>query len=271
LQTRFGEVPLKVFGEHNLQNIAGAKNVCNELGVFDEDFYKAIATFEGAANRLQLLAEGSSTVVFKDFAHSPSKLTATVSAMKQQFKSRKLVAVMELHTFSSLNKDFMKEYAGSMDEADVPVVFFDKHTFEHKKMPLLDEQFVKENFANQRLRIFTDAQSLQQFISAAGVEPGQSVADEFGHLCRHGFECRGLANYSLIVFLMISVESRLPVSNRKVVSVMGLPFFKYTLLPSSFSGYFVGVFLFLLARYLYLHRVVHLSILHLVMHQQLPH
>lgn len=164
LQTRFGEVPLKVFGEHNLQNIAGAKNVCNELGVFDEDFYKAIATFEGAANRLQLLAEGSSTVVFKDFAHSPSKLKATVSAMKQQFKNRKLVAVMELHTFSSLNKDFMKEYAGSMGEADVPVVFFDKHTFEHKKMPLLDEQFVKENFANQRLRIFTDAQSLQQFI-----------------------------------------------------------------------------------------------------------
>lgn len=165
LQTRFGEVPLKVFGEHNLQNISGAKNVCNELGVFDEDFYKAISTFEGAANRLQRLAEGPGAVVFKDFAHSPSKLKATVNAMKQQYKSRNLVAVMELHTFSSLNKDFMKEYAGSMEEADVPVIFFDKHTFEHKKMPLLEESFVKENFANQRLHIFTDANELNKFLS----------------------------------------------------------------------------------------------------------
>ncbi len=164
LQTDFGEFPLKVFGEHNLQNIAGAKNICNEIGVFDEDFYKAISTFEGAANRLQFVGRNSKTVIYKDFAHSPSKLKATVHAMKQQFKEQTLVAVMELHTFSSLNKDFLEQYAGSMHQADIPVVFYDKETFEQKKMPVLKEAFVKEAFRNERLNIFTDKESLQAFL-----------------------------------------------------------------------------------------------------------
>lgn len=164
LQTDFGEFPLKVFGEHNLQNIAGAKNICSEIGVFDEDFYKAISTFEGAANRLQFVGRNSKTVIYKDFAHSPSKLKATVHAMKQQFKEQTLVAVMELHTFSSLNKDFLEQYAGSMHQADIPVVFYDKETFEQKKMPVLKEAFVKEAFRNERLNIFTDKESLQAFL-----------------------------------------------------------------------------------------------------------
>jgi len=164
LQTDWGEFPLKVFGEHNLQNISGAKNICNELGVFDEDFYKAISTFEGAANRLQLVGSNNETTIYKDFAHSPSKLKATTQAMKRQFTKHDLVAVMELHTFSSLNKDFLIEYSGAMDEADVPVVFYDRDTFKHKKMTVLDEEFVKECFGNPDLNIFTDKDSLSEFL-----------------------------------------------------------------------------------------------------------
>ena len=164
LQTSFGEFALKVFGEHNLQNIAGAKNICNELGVFDEDFYRAIVTFEGAANRMQFVAKNNNTVIYKDFAHSPSKLKATVNAMSRQFKDDKLVAVMELHTFSSLNKDFLEQYAGTMNEADIPVVFLDQETFKHKKMPMLEESFVTDAFKNEHLNIFTDRESLRSFL-----------------------------------------------------------------------------------------------------------
>lgn len=164
LKTAKGEYALKVFGEHNLQNISGAKNLCNELGVKDEDFYKAISTFEGAANRLQFMGRNEQTVIYKDFAHSPSKLKATVHAMKQQFSTQPLVAVMELHTFSSLNKDFLAQYEDTMNEADIPVVFYDRETFEHKKMPVLDEAFVKQSFRNTRLNIFTDAGSLKNFL-----------------------------------------------------------------------------------------------------------
>ncbi len=164
LQTEFGEIAIRVFGEHNLQNIAGAKNVCNELGVFDEDFYRAIATFEGAANRLQLIGSNEATVIYKDFAHSPSKLRATVQAVHRQFPAKQLVAVMELHTFSSLDSDFLSQYEGTMDQAEVPVVYYDSETFRQKKMPVLKEKLVKEAFANPRLNIFTDKQSLEQFL-----------------------------------------------------------------------------------------------------------
>lgn len=166
LQTGFGDIPLKVFGEHNLQNISGAKNICNELGVFDEDFYRAISTFEGAANRLQLLGRNDNTVIYKDFAHSPSKLRATVNAMKEQYKDSRLIAVMELHTFSSLNNDFLGEYNGTIDSADVPVVYYDRETFEHKKMEVLDAETVRQAFDNSQLHIFTDKDSLQKFLLA---------------------------------------------------------------------------------------------------------
>ncbi len=164
LQTDAGEIPLKVFGEHNLQNISGAKNICNELSVSDGDFYRAISSFEGAANRLQFIGRNEQTVIYKDFAHSPSKLKATVHAMKHQFSAEELVAVMELHTFSSLNKDFLEQYEGAMNEADIPVVFYDRETFAHKKMPVLEESFVKNAFGDERLNIFTDRNSLQEFL-----------------------------------------------------------------------------------------------------------
>lgn len=164
LITAQGEVPVKIFGEHNLQNISGAKNLCNEIGVNDENFYRAIATFEGAANRLQFMGRNEHTVIYKDFAHSPSKLKATVHAMKHQFGSDTLLAVMELHTFSSLNKDFLEQYGNCMNEADIPVVFFDAETITHKKLPPLNADFVRESFNNTDLQIFTDKEALQNFL-----------------------------------------------------------------------------------------------------------
>ncbi len=164
LITAQGEVPLKIFGEHNLQNIAGAKNLCNEIGVSDEGFYRAISTFEGAANRLQFLGRNNGTVIYKDFAHSPSKLKATVNAMKHQFGSNALVAVMELHTFSSLSKDFLEQYANCMNQADIPVVYLDAETVAHKKLPPLDSAFVREAFNNENLQVITNKETLQTFL-----------------------------------------------------------------------------------------------------------
>ena len=181
LQTEFGEIPIRVFGEHNLQNISGAKHLCNELGVFDEDFYKAIASFEGAANRLQLVGRNEVTTIYKDFAHSPSKLKATVQAVQQQFPDKALIAVMELHTFSSLNSDFLCQYEATMDEADIPVVYYDRETIAHKKMDMLDEKFVKEAFANPRLNIFTDKDALIEFLLSQNWQHKNLLLMSSGH------------------------------------------------------------------------------------------
>ena len=160
LLSRGEKIPLKIFGNHNLMNLNGARLVCNALGVSDEAFYKAIQDFSGASKRLELIGQASSTSVYKDFAHSPSKLKATTAAVKNQFENRKLVACMELHTFSSLNQTFLREYNGSMDSADISVVYFDPKTLEHKKLPPLSEQEVKEAFAREDLLIFTESDKL---------------------------------------------------------------------------------------------------------------
>ncbi|MFD2147282.1 glutamate ligase domain-containing protein [Mucilaginibacter antarcticus] len=127
------QYPLEVFGDHNLLNIEAAKLVCQGLGISNEDFYKHITTFKGAARRLELVGKSDTATVFKDFAHSPSKLAATMQAVKAQFPDRKLIACIELHTFSSLNKDFLEQYAHTMDKADEAIVFIDKKTFEQKR------------------------------------------------------------------------------------------------------------------------------------------
>ena len=160
------DYPLKVFGKHNLQNIEAAHQVCRLLSISDEEFYKAISSFKGAARRLELLAENSFTAVYKDFAHSPSKLKATVEAVKKQFPERELTAVIELHTFSSLNENFLNEYSGSMDIADIPVVFIDKRTFELKKMPEYHESVVLKAFGNKKLKFFNDPEILDGFLSS---------------------------------------------------------------------------------------------------------
>jgi len=164
LITDYGKVPLKVFGKHNLMNLNGARLVCNAVGLSDKDFYNAIQGFTGASKRLELLAENKTVSVYKDFAHSPSKLEATTAAVKEQFVNRKLIACMELHTFSSLNKDFLLEYQGSMDKADVAVVYFSPKTLEHKKLPPLTEENVQDAFGRNDLLVITDSNNLRKFI-----------------------------------------------------------------------------------------------------------
>ncbi len=156
--------PIKVFGNHNLQNINGARFVCQALGVKAIDFFEAITSFAGTSNRLELIAKNKDTHIFKDFAHSPSKLKATTSAVKKQFANQKLLACMELHTFSSLNKEFLSQYAGAMNEADIPLVYFNPETLKHKKLPLLTKEDVKKAFRNEDLMVFTDTKILQTFL-----------------------------------------------------------------------------------------------------------
>ncbi|MCD4729851.1 MAG: peptidoglycan synthetase [Bacteroidales bacterium] len=156
------KIPLKVFGEHNLMNINGARLVCYELGISEEMFYTAIQTFTGASKRLELVAQNEHTTVFKDFAHSPSKLVATTNAVKNQFKDRELVACIELHTYSSLSQKFLSHYKGSLDKADIAKVYFNPHTIQMKKLPSITKEQVKEEFNNQKLEVYTDSNKLLQ-------------------------------------------------------------------------------------------------------------
>jgi UDP-N-acetylmuramate: L-alanyl-gamma-D-glutamyl-meso-diaminopimelate ligase len=159
------KIPLTIFGEHNLRNIEGARKICKLLEVSDYEFNRSISSFAGAARRLQLVAKGDSTVVYKDFAHSPSKLIATIDALKKQFPERKLVACMELHTFSSLNKNFLDQYKGTMANADVPVVYYNPHTVEHKKLEPISDKFIADAFADNRIKVFTDSSALKDFLT----------------------------------------------------------------------------------------------------------
>ena len=159
LVTPSGNVPLKIFGEHNLQNLNAALLACEQVGVSRNDFYAAIKEFGGAARRLQLMANADSTSVFYDFAHSPSKLRATTEAVKKQFPNRKLYACMELHTFSSLSKEFLTEYHGAMHNADVACVYFNPETVRHKQLAEISASDVAAAFGGD-VKVFTDNSAL---------------------------------------------------------------------------------------------------------------
>lgn len=161
LTTNDALLELAIFGEHNLMNLEGARNVCESLGIIDKDFFLAIQSFKGASRRLELLAKNDRISVYKDFAHSPSKLKATTHAVRTQFPDRKLVACMELHTFSSLNEDFLDQYAGSMEGADEKFVYFNPKTISHKKLKEITPEIVKKCFADDSIKVFTDALQLQ--------------------------------------------------------------------------------------------------------------
>jgi len=158
---------LQVFGDHNLLNMQAARLVCEQLGITKAEFYQYITGFKGAARRLELVGKNDTATVFKDFAHSPSKLQATIHAVKSQFPDRKLIACIELHTFSSLNKDFLAEYAGTMDEADKAIVFIDKKTFAQKQMEPYPAEVVKQAFAKDNLTFFNDPKLLAQTLESS--------------------------------------------------------------------------------------------------------
>ena len=155
---------LQVFGKHNLSNMAGAFEVCKQLDVTETEFLSAIKTFTGAANRLEKIASNKQVTVFKDFAHSPSKLKATISAVKEQFEGRKIIACMELHTYSSLNKEFIAEYKNCMDGADVKVVFFNPHTIELKRLEKITNEEVKKLFGHDDLVVLNKKDEIEHFL-----------------------------------------------------------------------------------------------------------
>ena len=164
LITEEGETPLEVFGKHNLQNLNGALQVCRALKISDLDFYRAISSFGGAARRLQKIRENNDSAIFIDFAHSPSKLKATVNAVKEQFPGRKLIACMELHTFSSLNKNFLPQYENCMIDADEAVVYYSLHTLEHKKLPPISKDEIHAAFKSGQLQVMNQAEEFKDFV-----------------------------------------------------------------------------------------------------------
>ena len=163
--TEIGRTRLRIFGHHNLLNLTAARLACRQVGVSDEQFDEAISTFEGASKRLELVKRNDSCAVYKDFAHAPSKLRATIHAMREQYPDRRLVACMELHTFSSLTQEFLQQYAHSMDEADVRYVYFSQHALQLKKLPPLDPEEVRKSFGGG-VEVFTDSTAMVERIKA---------------------------------------------------------------------------------------------------------
>ncbi len=159
-------IALQIFGNHNLMNLNAALHVCKTLGLSDDQFYAAIQTFTGASKRLELVFNNNHFAFYKDFAHSPSKLKATTQAVKQQFESRKVIACMELHTFSSLNETFLAEYNGAMNDADEAIVYFNPHTIEHKKLKPITSEQVLAYFNRKDLKVFTESQAMVDYLKS---------------------------------------------------------------------------------------------------------
>jgi UDP-N-acetylmuramate: L-alanyl-gamma-D-glutamyl-meso-diaminopimelate ligase len=177
LETPLGDVPLQVIGAHNASNTEAARWLAQEMGLDDEAFYESMTTFRGASKRLEVLATASPRVkAFKDFAHAPSKVKATVSALREQFPDRRIVACLELHTFSSLNPDFLPLYDGALALADVAVVYFSPKAVAHKKLPPLEASHVADAFGMPHPVVLTDSAEVRRFLDeATGAQHGAAV------------------------------------------------------------------------------------------------
>jgi len=172
LKTSLGKVPVQVFGKHNIANIAAARILTEEAGVSKEDFYTAIASFKGTARRLEAWPAREGYRVYRDFAHAPSKVAATVEAVRSQHENERLVACLELHTYSSLTKAFLPHYAGSMNGPEQAIVYYNPETLAHKKLPALDPEEVKAAFQRNDLEVFTDSRQLLERIKMLAREKG---------------------------------------------------------------------------------------------------
>lgn len=164
LETPEGPMPVEIFGKHNLNNLEGARWICQLMGVDADDFYEAIATFKGASKRLEEIAETKTAVAYKDYAHSPSKVKATTEAVKSQYPNRKLIACLELHTYSSLNPEFLKEYKGTLDAADSAVVFYSPHAVMIKQLEEIKGEQIDEAFDRQDLVVFTNPADFKTYL-----------------------------------------------------------------------------------------------------------
>lgn len=164
LETPEGAMPIEVFGAHNLNNLAGAKWICQNMGVDEADFYEAISSFKGASKRLEKIGESKNNVAYKDFAHSPSKVAATTKAVKEQYPDRKLIACLELHTYSSLNAEFLKEYEGALDYADVAVVFYSPDAVKIKQLEEVTYEQIAKSFNREDLIIYTNPAAFKEYL-----------------------------------------------------------------------------------------------------------
>lgn len=164
LETPEGPMPIEVFGAHNLNNLAGAKWICQNMGVDEADFYEAIASFKGASKRLEKIAENGKNVAYKDFAHSPSKVAATTKAVKEQYPDKTLIACLELHTYSSLNAEFLKEYEGALNHADVAVVFYSPDAVKIKQLEEVTYEQIAKAFNREDLIIYTNPAAFKEYL-----------------------------------------------------------------------------------------------------------
>ncbi|MBU3009855.1 peptidoglycan synthetase [Polaribacter vadi] len=181
LETAEGNLPLEIFGKHNLQNLAGAKWICQHMGIDEDDFYEAIASFSGASKRLEKIAESNTTVIFKDFAHSPSKVAATTKAVKEQYSQRTVLACLELHTYSSLNAEFLSEYKGALDFADKAVVFYSPHAVKIKQLEEVTKEQIANAFQRDDLIIYTNPAEFKEFLFSQNLENSSVVLMSSGN------------------------------------------------------------------------------------------
>ncbi len=164
LETDEGSMPIEIFGKHNLNNLAGAKWICQQIGIDENDFYEAISTFQGASKRLEKIAETDNAIAYKDFAHSPSKVLATTNALKNQYPDRELIACLELHTYSSLNPEFLNQYKGTLAAADIAVVFYSPRAVEIKKLQAISQQQIMDAFQSEDLVVYTNPSEFKDFL-----------------------------------------------------------------------------------------------------------
>jgi UDP-N-acetylmuramate: L-alanyl-gamma-D-glutamyl-meso-diaminopimelate ligase len=181
LDSQGKEHPMMLFGNHNLQNISAAACICHQLGVSETDFIKHIVSFTGAGRRLELVSESPNCKVYRDFAHSPSKVKATVEAVRMRYPSYGIVACLELHTFSSLNEEFLKEYADTLSEANFPVVYYNPRVIEHKRLKGFSADDVKAAFGDERIQVFTDSALLAEFLLQHDARPAIFLLMSSGH------------------------------------------------------------------------------------------
>lgn len=188
IETPEGDLALEIFGKHNLQNLAGAKWICQHMGIDEDDFYEAIASFKGASKRLELMHRSAEVVVYKDYAHSPSKVQATTEAVKKQYPNRNLIACLELHTYSSLNSEFLDEYNATLDAADEAIVFFSPKAVEIKRLALLSKEAILAKFQREDLKVFTSAEDLKTYLNTRQYNQDVLLMMSSGHYGGFDFE-----------------------------------------------------------------------------------
>ena len=181
LKTDMGDIPLSVFGKHNLLNMEGARFICSQLGIMEEEFYEAIMSFKGASKRLEIVKRDDGGLLYKDFAHAPSKVKATVSAFAEQFSKTKTFGFLELHTYSSLNPVFLEQYDHAMDGLDNAVVFYSEDALKIKRMDPISPDLIKEKFKNENLKVFTNAEDLHAYWETLDKSKGAFVMMSSGN------------------------------------------------------------------------------------------